>query len=364
MWWEVDTQPNQTPAAQPQPGSAQPHRRRARYPGKYPRRFEQKYKEHSPEHFAHTIRKVIDSGKTPAGTHRPIMVEEVLDVLAPQPGELAVDCTLGYGGHARALLQRLLPGGRLLGLDQDPLELPKTEARLRAQGFGPEVFTVVRTNFGGLGQALRQFGAERADIILADLGVSSMQLDNPARGFSVKEDGPLDMRMNPARGQTASALLAGIAPEKLARLLVENADEPSAGRLGTALAGQRFEGTKELAARIRTALANLNREEVELSIRRTFQALRVAVNDEFAALDALLRQLPSCLTPRGRVAILTFHSGEDRRVKKSFKDGLSQGFYSEISSEVIRSGSAERHANPRSAPAKLRWARASATACG
>ena len=360
----MDKQPNETPAAQPQPASALPHRRRARYPGKYPRRFHDKYKEHRPERFSDTVRKVIDSGKTPAGTHRPIMVKEVMTVLAPRPGELAVDCTLGYGGHAHALLQRLVPGGRLLGLDQDPLELPKTEARLRAEGFRPEVFSVVRTNFGGLPRALQQFGVGRADIILADLGVSSMQLDNPARGFSVKEDGPLDMRMNPARGQTASALLAGIAPEKLTRLLVENADEPFAVPLATALAGQRFESTKQLAVRIRTTLGSLNREEVELSIRRTFQALRVAVNDEFPALDALLRQLPSCLKPGGRVAILTFHSGEDRRVKKSFKDGRLHGLYDEISAEVIRPDPAERHANPRSASAKLRWARASGTLSG
>lgn len=174
-----------------------PHRRRPRYAGKHPRRFEEKYKEHHPERYADTVAKVLASGKTPAGSHRPIMVAEILAVLTPQPGEVAVDCTLGYGGHAQELLPRLQPGGRLLGLDADPLELPKTEARLRALGFGPDVFQARRSNFAGLPQALAQAEIKGADMVLADLGVSSMQLDNPARGFSVKQEGTLDMRMNP-----------------------------------------------------------------------------------------------------------------------------------------------------------------------
>src|SRR2546426_5181566 len=179
------------------------HRRRPRYSGKYPRRFEEKYKERDPERYAATVARVLASGKTPAGTHRPIMVSEVLEILAPQAGEVAVDCTLGYGGHARELLARLQPGGRLLGLDVDPIELPKTEARLRALGFGPEIFTAHRTNFAGLPQILAGAGIAGADIILADLGVSSMQLDDPTRGFSAKHSGPLDLRMNPHRGQPA-----------------------------------------------------------------------------------------------------------------------------------------------------------------
>lgn len=350
-----------------------PHRRRPRYGGKHPRRFEEKYKELDPERYAETVAKVLASGKTPAGTHRPIMVAEILTALAPQPGEIAVDCTLGYGGHAQELLPRLQPGGHLLGLDVDPIELPKCEARLRALGFGPDVFTAHRSNFAGLPQALaRHFssltptigernGAQGADLILADLGVSSMQIDDPGRGFSVKFDGPLDMRMNPQRGQPASAWLERLKPDALATLLQENADEPQAATLASALAGRTFATTRALAAAVRAALPRRGKEESDLTVRRVFQTLRIAVNEEFSALEALLRNLPACLNPGGRVVILTFHSGEDRRVKKAFATGLHEGFYADIAQEVMRPSPAEQHANPRSAPAKLRWARRAAS---
>jgi 16S rRNA (cytosine1402-N4)-methyltransferase len=344
------------PSPEEQP-TASPHRRRPRYSGKHPRRFEEKYKEHDPQRYAETVAKVLASGKTPAGTHRPIMVAEVLEALAPKPGELAVDCTLGYGSHAREILARVQPGGRLLGLDADPIELPRTEARLRAAGFGPESFLAVRSNFAGLPQALASANLTGADCVLADLGVSSMQLDDPVRGFSVKLDGPLDMRMNPQRGFPASVLLEKTSPAALEKLLQENADEPRAGDLAATLAGRTFPTTKALAAGVRATFPRLGRDEVELTLRRVFQALRIAVNDEFSALEMLLRYLPSCLNPGGRVAILTFHSGEDRRVKKSFEAGLREGVYSEIAREVIRPTPEERHENPRSSPAKLRWAR-------
>ena len=348
--------PAMTDSPTPQPP---PHRRRPRYAGKNPRRFEEKYKEHNPARYADTVEKVLASGKTPAGAHRPIMVAEIIAVLAPKPGAIAVDCTLGYGGHTQEILARLQPGGRLLGLDADPIELPKTEARLRALGFGPDVFTVHRSNFAGLPQILAANKITGADLILADLGVSSMQIDDPARGFSVKLAGPLDMRMNPQRGQPASALLQKIHPDALASLLAANADEPHADKLAPALAGKVFTTTVELAAAIRATLSRGNRDEIGLSIRRVFQALRIAVNDEFSALDTLLRQLPACLNPGGRVAILTFHSGEDRRVKKSLEAGVRNGAYSEIGPEVIRPTAEERNSNPRSGPAKLRWARRS-----
>ena len=334
-----------------------PHRRRKRYRGKNPRRFEDKYKEHDPARYAETVARVIASGKTPAGTHRPIMVAEILEVLAPRPGETAVDCTLGYGGHAREILSRLQPAGRLIGLDADPIELPKTESRLRTLGFGSEIFTTHRSNFAGLPQVLAANGIAGADLILADLGVSSMQLDDPIRGFSVKLDGPLDMRMNPQRGQSASALLQRINSSELLALLEENADEPNATTLAPALAGKHFATTLALANAVRAALARLKRAETDLAVRRVFQALRIAVNDEFSALDAFLRNLPGCLKVGGRVAILTFHSGEDRRVKKSFEAGLRDRSYSQISPEVIRPSSEEVRSNPRSSPAKLRWAR-------
>ena len=336
--------------------SAPPHKRRPRYPGRNPRRFDQKYKELDPARYPDVVQKVLASGKTPAGTHRPIMAVEILEVLAPKPGEVAVDCTLGYGGHAEQILPRLLPGGLLLGLDADPVELPKTEARLRGLGFGEDAFTAHRSNFAGLPQVLAAGQIAGADLILADLGVSSMQLDDPSRGFSTRHAGPLDMRMNPSRGQPASALLARASSEALAVLLTENADEPRASALAPALAGKMFATTTELAQAIRAALPSLKRDECELSIRRVFQALRIAVNDEFSALEMLLRHLPACLKPGGRVAILTFHSGEDRRVKKSFEAGQREGVYERISEEVMRPGAEERRANPRSTPAKLRWA--------
>ena len=337
----------------PEPAPA-PHKRRQRYGGKHPRRFEDKYKEHGAD--APTIEKVLASGKTPAGTHRPIMVAEILEVLAPRPGALAVDCTLGYGGHAREILARILPGGKLIGLDADPVELPKTEARLRALDFGADVFVAQRSNFAGLPQALAAQNVSGADLILADLGVSSMQIDDPARGFSVKFNGPLDMRMNPQRGQPASAWLQKTSRDELAAMLADFSDEPNAAPLAAALAGKHFSSTLALAAAIRKAMPRLGRDDSDLTVRRVFQALRIAVNDELSALDALLRTLPICLNPGGRVAILTFHSGEDRRVKKAFASGLRDGIYSDIAPEVLRPTPEEIRSNNRAAPAKLRWA--------
>ena len=333
-----------------------PHRRRPRYSGRYPRRFDEKYKEHAPEKYPDTVAKVLASGKTPAGTHVPIMVAEILAALDPRPGETAVDCTLGYGGHALELLRRLQPGGVLLGLDVDPLELPKAEARMRRRGFGPDVFRARRSNFAGLAKALAAENLAPADCVLADLGVSSMQLDTPARGFSIKTPGPLDMRMNPNRGQPASALLSRISSRDLAALLAD-ADEPHAERLAEALAGEPIEQTTALAEAVRAELRRVPDDEREDGVRRVFLALRIAVNEEFTALDTLLRQLPACLNAGGRVAIVTFHSGEDRRVKKAFQAGLRDGAYAAIAEQVIRPGPDECRANPRARAAKLRWAR-------
>jgi 16S rRNA (cytosine1402-N4)-methyltransferase len=321
-------------------------KRRARYRGRNPRHFSEKYKEHAPERYANDIAKVIAGGRTPAGMHRPVMLRAVMQILRPQTGELAVDCTLGYGGHAVELLSAVQPVGRLVALDVDPIELPKTEKRLRALGFGSDVFTVYRTNYAGLAGIL----PEPADIILADLGVSSMQMDNPARGFTYKYDGPLDLRMNPERGRTAATLLASLDKPALAQLLLRNADEPDAVRLAQAMLEEPVSSTTQLANMIRRAGGD------DDSVRRVFQALRIAVNDEFAALDAFLRSLPLCLKPAGRVAIITFHSGEDRRVKRSFRAGKDSGAYSEIAQEVVRPAADEIRANPRSRSAKLRWA--------
>lgn len=336
-------------------------KRRPRYAGKNPRGFHEKYKELDPARYAADVEKVLASGKTPAGMHRPIMVAEVIDALRPVPGNLALDCTLGRGGHARAILDRILPGGRLIGCDVDPLELPRTEADFRATGFGSEVFEAHRTNFAGVTKVL---AGRLADVVLADLGVSSMQLDNPDRGFSYKEDGPLDMRMNPAKGEPASALLQRLSEPDLSALLVENADEPYAEEIAHLLkqgtSSSEAASTKGVANAVRNGLASafprLDAVELTRSVRRTFQALRIAVNEEYVVLDALLRVCPQCLAPGGRVAMLTFHSGEDRRVKRAFQEGHRTGIYSDVAADVLRATPEERRANPRASSAKLRWA--------
>ncbi|MDB5353493.1 MAG: S-adenosyl-methyltransferase MraW [Planctomycetota bacterium] len=337
--------------------------RRPRYRGTNPRHFHEKYKEHQPERYADDVAKVLAGGKTPAGTHRPIMVEKILEVLAPRPGEVAADCTLGYGGHARELLIAVQPGGRLIGIDSDPIELPKTETRLRALGFPEESLTVRRMNHAGIASALAELAPGGVDVLLADLGLSSMQMDDPARGFTFKVDGPLDMRMNPSRGGTAAELLSNLDEFALAQLLVENSDEPHASVLAAAIqrahARTPITTTRSLAKVVTAAYTRFSRRtEVDPDdvVRRVFQALRIAVNDEFGALTSLLRSIPSCLKPGGRAAILSFHSGEDRRVKLAFRDGLRDGTYASVSEDAIRASAEERHANPRSSSAKLRFA--------
>ena len=335
-------------------------KRRVRYQGTHPRRFAEKYKEHNLDRYSADVARVVASGKTPAGTHLPILVEEILSWLDPRPGQIVADCTLGYGGHARELLKRILPGGRLIGLDVDPIELPKTEARLRRMTDSPDTLRIHRSNFAGLPQILARDEIEGVDAILADLGVSSMQIDDPVRGFTFKADGPLDLRMNPERGQPASAFLASLDLVKLADLLRENSDEPRADRIAEAILKRNestpLRTTKALAGCIRAALPGVRKDDADTTIRRVFQALRIAVNDEFDALETFLRNLPACLKSGGKVAILTFHSGEDRRVKKFFEAGRGRGDYSGIADEVIRPGPAELRGNPRSSPAKLRWA--------
>jgi 16S rRNA (cytosine1402-N4)-methyltransferase len=297
---------------------------------------------------------------TPPNIHRPIMVEEVLSCLRPKAGETAVDCTLGGGGHAQAILPRLLPGGRLIGLDVDSLELPLAEARLRAAGFGPAVFTAHHANFAALPQVLAREALDSVDIVLADLGVSSMQHDSPGRGFSFRGVGPLDMRMDPARGETAAQLLARIDEATLIGLLHDHADEPQAAVIAGILKDQVVTTTHALERVVRLGLnrarPDLAKADVKMSIRRTLQALRIAVNDEFAALEALLEVVPRCLAPGGRIAVLTFHSGEDRRVKKAFLAGQRAGVYADVARQVIRSTKEETFSNRRASSAKLRWA--------
>jgi 16S rRNA (cytosine1402-N4)-methyltransferase len=339
-------------------------RRRPRYRGSHPRAFGDKYKELDPERYAEDVAKVVASGKTPAGMHRPIMVPEILEILAPKAGDFAIDATLGYGGHTAALLDAVLPGGRVLALDVDPIELPKTEARLRATGIPPDALMIRRCNFAGLRGLLGAENLPRADVVLADLGLSSMQLDDPSRGCSFKRAGPLDLRMNPRRGQAAAVLLASLDAAKLATLLEDYADQPDAHALATAIVDRQQRSpitiTTDLAETVADACADgsgdRSREGIDASVRRVFQALRIAVNDELGALEAFLRVLPDCLRRGGRVAVLTFHSGEDRRVKHAFKEAVRSGAFDRIAEEVVRAGTAERRANPRSSAAKLRWA--------
>lgn len=330
--------------------------RRKRYSGKNPRRFEDKYKELDPGRYAETVAKVIASGKTPAGTHLPILVEESLTALCLSPGLAGVDATLGFGGHSSRILEAISPSGRLIGLDLDPIEMPKTAARMAALGYGPEQFEAVRSNYAGIAKVLAERQIPAVDFVYADLGCSSMQFDDPSRGFSFKVEGPLDMRMNPQRGLSAADWLAKVKQEKLALVLHQNADEPRCEELATALAGGSFKTTVDLAKAIRATLPYLVDAEQDLTVRRVFQAIRIAVNEEFTALDTFLRALPGVLVPGGRVAILTFHSGEDRRVKQAFRALVRDGIFSEMSEGVITAGPEERHRNPRSTSAKLRWA--------
>jgi 16S rRNA (cytosine1402-N4)-methyltransferase len=319
-----------------------------------------KYKEHRGD--PDTLRKVEAAGKTPAGRHRPIMVAEVLRSLALQPGDTVADGTLGYGGHAREFLRAVAPGGRVIALDLDPLQLPRTAERLSAEGFGDDVLITRQSNFAGLPRVLAELGlAGGVDAVFADLGVSSMQIDDPARGFSWKTDGPVDMRLNPTRGQTAGDLWRRLTAQKLAAMLEENADEPHAILIANALAGRNFTGTVAFAGAIRAVVEPLCRlrpdaaGEVEKTVRRVFQALRIAVNDEFSALESLLRSLPQCVKFGGRAAILTFHSGEDRRVKKAFAALRQSGGWHEPGEQPLRPSVAEQNANPRSSSARLRW---------
>ena len=308
----------------------QERKRRVRYKGTHPRNYREKYKELNPEKYQADVEKIIQSGKTPAGTHIPIMVREILDFLQIQPGQVGYDATLGYGGHSRKMLECLQGQGHLYATDVDQV---------------------------APGQPI--------DFVLADLGVSSMQIDNPERGFTFKFDGPLDLRLDPSSGVTAAQRLRELDEDELEAMLVENSDEPYAGRIARAVMkhfrqGGAIETTRQLAAVVERALSFLppaeRKEAVKKSCQRTFQALRIDVNSEFEVLYAFLEKLPGVLKCGGRVAVLTFHSGEDRLVKKAFKQGLRNGVYQEIAGDVIRPSAEECFQNPRARSTKLRWA--------
>lgn len=358
---------NQTPNNQSEQTT---HKRRVRYKGTHPRHFHEKYKEANPEKYADTIEKVISKGSTPAGMHLSIMVDEILEALDIKPGQQGLDATFGYGGHTKAMLQKLEGQGHIHALDVDPIEIVKTRKRLADQGFGPEILTAHQINFAKIDEVAAKTGL--FDFVLADLGVSSMQIDNPDRGFSYKIDGPLDLRLDPEHGESAAERLANITKEEFIGMLIDNSDEPFAEEIARVVFGRMRKGiaidtTTALREAIEEAInqvpekklqeTKLTRTDIaKKSCARVFQALRIDVNSEFEVLYSFLDKLPGILKPGARVAILTFHSGEDRLVKQSFKQWKKEGIYSEILEDVIRPSAQECQRNPRAKSTKLRWA--------
>ena len=341
----------------------QQHKRRVRYKGTHPRYFNEKYKELQPEKYAETVEEIIQKGHTPAGMHISIMVEEIINFLAIKPGEVGLDATLGYGGHTSAMLKCLENKGHIYALDIDPIEIDKTRERLEKMGYGPDILTIKHLNFANIDEIVAEAG--KFDFILADLGVSSMQIDNPERGFSFKNNGPLDLRMDPEKGVTGAQRLKELTQEELEGMLIENADEPYAKEISRTIISKLRNGidistTTKLHEIIKEALRFIPAAErdkaVKKSSQRVFQALRIDVNSEFEALYAFLEKLPNVLAKNGRVAVLTFHSGEDRLVKKSFKMLFQEGIYSKIATEVIRPSAEECNRNSRARSTKMRWA--------
>jgi 16S rRNA (cytosine1402-N4)-methyltransferase len=339
------------------------HKRRVHYSGTHPKRFEEKYKEHDPEKYADTIEKVISKGSTPAGMHISICVNEILDFFQIQPGQQGLDATLGYGGHTRRMLEKLQGKGHMYALDVDPIEIVKTKKRLEDAGYGEDILTIKQTNFRNIDQVAEEAGG--FDFILADLGVSSMQIDNPDRGFTYKFDGPLDLRLDPEKGESAAERLREVSYEELVGMFQENSDEPYAEEIATVIMKRNrtknyVETTTQMKDAIEEALAFVpekdRKEAVKKSCQRCFQALRIDVNSEFEVLYDFLDKLPDALRPGGKVAILTFHSGEDRLVKRAFKAGAKAGIYSEVSKDVIRPSAEECARNPRARSTKMRWA--------
>ena len=340
------------------------HKRRVRYSGTHPKSYKEKYKEHNPEKYADTIEKVIRKGSTPAGMHISIMVQEILDFLQIKPGMTGLDATLGYGGHTKAMLQKLEGQGHIYALDVDPIESAKTKERLANQGFGEEILTVRLQNFADIDLVTKDTG-KKFDFILADLGVSSMQIDNPERGFSYKVEGPLDLRLNPLKGTSAAERLKEVTEEELVGMLVENSDELYAEEIAARVMkwfkdGKEIETTLQMKEVIAEALCRVPKAErdeaIKKSCARVFRALRIDVNHEYEALYSLMEKLPGVLKEGGRVAILTFHSGEDRLVKQFFKQFYRDGVYKEISTDVIRPSAEECARNSRAKSTKMRWA--------
>ncbi len=306
-------------------------------------------------------------GKTQPGTHVPIMVQEVIASLSPAAGQIVVDCTLGYGGHAKEFIKRIAPTGKFIGLDVDGSQLAQTRRRLEAIG-GDLSFH--QRNFSEIAQILHQEGVDGADVIFADIGVSSMQVDDAGRGISYKSDGPLDMRMDQRLRTTGAQLLATLSEQELSKALCQLSDEPDHQIIAKWIVGQRtskpITTTAELLRLVLNAkgMTETTWKKRQRTTRfgglhpaaRTFQALRIMVNDELSSLKQLLAAGPQCLRPGGRIGIISFHSGEDRLVKNAFRQGRKDGVYSSISKNALTPRTREVMQNPRSASAKFRWA--------
>ncbi|MHC4961658.1 MAG: 16S rRNA (cytosine(1402)-N(4))-methyltransferase RsmH [Planctomycetota bacterium] len=312
--------------------------------------------------------KLRAKGKTPPGTHVPVLLQEVLATLKPQPGEIIVDCTLGYGAHAVEFGRKIGPEGMLIGLDMDGGELAKTQRRI---GKGGARKSFHHSNFSEIAEVLKTQHLDGCDIIFADLGVSSMQVDNADRGISYKNDGPLDMRMDKRLESTGADLLMTLSEEDLSKALWELSDEPDHARIAEWIVNQRrvmpitqvsqlvrlVFNSKGITERTWQKQQKTSRFGSLHPAARTFQALRILVNDEMKSLKTLLTTAPSCLRPGGRIGIISFQSGEDRLVKEAFSQGSADGSYEAISKDAIRPRTKEIVTNPRCSSARFRWAK-------
>ncbi|HBR20837.1 MAG: 16S rRNA (cytosine(1402)-N(4))-methyltransferase [Planctomycetes bacterium GWC2_45_44] len=351
-----------------QPGGGQPgHHRRPRYAGTHPKKFAQKYKERNISAHPDLREKLHAKGKTPAGSHVPVLTEEVIGCLKPLPGQVIADCTLGFGGHASEFINRIAPAGRLIAFDVDSIEMEKTKLRLAN---AKAKISFYHSNFAGIANVLTKENLDGYDIIFADLGVSSMQIDDPQRGMSYKHDGPLDMRMDSRLKLTGADLLNTLSQEELAKAFWEFSDEPDSEQIAQMLINQRaVQPITEIPQLVRLVfavkgltLASWKKQQRSSKFgslhpaARVFQALRILVNDELGSLRELLRLAPYCLRQGGKIGIISFHSGEDRMVKQAFRDGVKEGVYKTASQNAIVPRRNEVMQNPRSASAKFRWA--------
>ncbi|MBN1124557.1 MAG: 16S rRNA (cytosine(1402)-N(4))-methyltransferase RsmH [Sedimentisphaerales bacterium] len=312
------------------------------------------------------LRHLRAKGKTVPGTHKPVLVQEVLAALQPKPGETILDCTVGFGGHAQAFLEQIGPEGLLIGMDMDDNELERTRYRMKDY----DNVHLHHANFSEIQDVLHREGLEKVDVIFADLGVSSMQIDDATRGISYKADGPLDMRMDPTLEKTSSDLLAEMSESELGHALWELSDEPDHAIIARFIVGQRQAESITTVDQLVRLVLNAKgltprtwKQQLKRSgfgslhpAARTFQALRILVNDELGSLSRLLETAPKSLVPGGRIGIISFHSGEDRLVKNSFRDGYKKKIYSAIRPQVTTPRTSEIVRNPRSASAKFRWA--------